>query len=92
MIGHPLNNSPSQPHTLKNTHPLSSDGKTLVGRSLTIIKQYGPTLTKAIFNDIFRLNDKTVIYANIILMGRMVSLNLYVPFLITIVNDLPKCC
>ena len=33
-----------------------------MGRSHTILQQYGLTLTKAIFNYIFRINNKTVIY------------------------------
>ena len=33
-----------------------------MGRSQMIIKQYGLMLTKAIFNDIFRINNKIVIY------------------------------
>ena len=33
-----------------------------MGWQHTIIKQYGLTLTKAIFNDIFSLNNKTVTY------------------------------
>ena len=33
-----------------------------MGRSHTILQQYGLTLNKAIFNDIFRINNKTVIY------------------------------
>ena len=37
-------------------------GETLMGRSHTILKQYGLTLTKAIFNDVFRINNKSVIY------------------------------
>ena len=40
-----------------------TDGKTLMGRSHMIIKQYRLMLTKSIFNDIFRINNKTVIYA-----------------------------
>ena len=39
-----------------------TEGKTLMGRSHTILQQYGLTLNKAIFNDIFRINNKTVIY------------------------------
>ena len=39
-----------------------TDGRTLMGRSHTILQQYGLTLDKAIFNDIFRINNKTVIY------------------------------
>ena len=39
-----------------------TEGNTLMGRSHTILQQYGLTLTKAIFNDIFRINKKTVIY------------------------------
>ena len=34
---------------------------TLMGRLHTILQQYGLTLTKVIFNDIFRINNKTVI-------------------------------
>ena len=33
-----------------------------MGRSHTILQQHGLTVTKAIFNDIFRINKKTVIY------------------------------
>ena len=33
-----------------------------MGRSQTILKEYGLTLTKAIFNDMFRINNKIVIY------------------------------
>ena len=39
-----------------------TEGKTLMGRSHTILKQYVLTLTKAIFNDVFRINNKSVIY------------------------------
>ena len=39
-----------------------TEGNTLMGRSHTILQEYGLTLTKAIFNDIFRINNKTVIY------------------------------
>ena len=39
-----------------------TEGKTLMGRSHTILKQYGLTLTKAIFNNVFRINNKSVIY------------------------------
>ena len=39
-----------------------TEGNTMMGRSHTILQQYGLTLTKAIFNDIFRINNKTVIY------------------------------
>ena len=39
-----------------------TEGNTLMGRSHTILQQYGLSLTKAIFNDIFRINNKTVIY------------------------------
>ena len=39
-----------------------TEGNTLMGRSHTILQQYGLTLAKAIFNDIFRINNKTVIY------------------------------
>ena len=39
-----------------------TEGKTLMDRSHTILKQYGLTLTKAIFNDVFRINNKSVIY------------------------------
>ena len=39
-----------------------TEGKTLMGRSHTILKQYGLTLTKAIFNDVYRINNKSVIY------------------------------
>ena len=39
-----------------------TEGNTRVGRSHTILQQYGLTLTKAIFNDMFRINNKTVIY------------------------------
>ena len=71
-----------------------TEGNTLMGRSHTILQQYGLTLTKAIFNDIFRINNKTVIYENIN-TGKMVSWILYVPFLMTIhstTNAMPKCC
>ena len=37
----------------------NTDGKTLMGRSHTILQQYG--LTKGIFNDIFIINNTTVI-------------------------------
>ena len=37
-------------------------GKTLMGLSHTILKQYGLTLTKSIFNDVFRINNKSIIY------------------------------
>ena len=33
-----------------------------MGRSHAILKQYGLTLTKATLNDIFIINNKTVIY------------------------------
>ena len=39
-----------------------TEGKTLMGRSHTILKQYGLTLIKAIFNDVFRINNTSVIY------------------------------
>ena len=39
-----------------------TEGKTLMGRSHTILKQYGLTLTKSIFNDVFRINNKSIIY------------------------------
>ena len=39
-----------------------TEGNTLMGRSHTILQQYGLTLAKAIFNDIFRIDNKTVIY------------------------------
>ena len=57
------------------------DWKTLMGRSHMIINRYGLTLTVAIFNDLFSLNNKT--YMNNIPMGEMVLLTLllYVPFL-----------
>ena len=38
-----------------------TEGKTLMGRSHTTLQQYGLIL-KAIFNDIFRINNKPVIY------------------------------
>ena len=38
-----------------------TEGKTLMGRSHTILKQYGMTLTKAIFNYVYRINNKSVI-------------------------------
>ena len=37
-------------------------GKTLMGRAHTIMRQYGMTMTKAIFSNIFRLNSKTLVY------------------------------
>ena len=39
-----------------------TDGKTVMGRAHTIMRQYGMTMTKAIFSNIFRLNRKTFIY------------------------------
>ena len=52
-----------------------TEGNTLMGRSHAILQQYWLTLTKAIFNDIFRINNKTVIYIymNNIHTGKMVS-------------------
>ena len=42
-----------------------TEGNTHMGLSHTILQQYGMTLTKPIFNDIFRINNKTVIYEKI---------------------------
>ena len=39
-----------------------TEGKTPMGRSHTILKQYGLMLTKAIFNYVFRINNQTIIY------------------------------
>ena len=58
-------------------------GKTLMGRAHTIMRQYGMTMTKAIFSNIFRLNSKTLIYIIDIPMDKMVSLTPYVQFLMT---------
>ena len=37
-----------------------TEGNTLMGRSDTILQQYGLTLTAAILNDIVRINNKNV--------------------------------
>ena len=37
-----------------------TEEKTLMGRSHTILKQYGLTLTKAIFNDVFKINNTSI--------------------------------
>ena len=39
-----------------------TEWKTLMGRSHTILKQYGLTLSKAIFSDICKITNKNVIY------------------------------
>ena len=65
-----------------------TEGNTLMGRSHTILQQYGLTLTKAIFNDIL------VSITKLSYMNKMVSWILYVPFLMTIhstTNAMPKC-
>ena len=49
-----------------------TEGKTLMGRSHTILKQYGLTLTKAIVNDVFR-NQQQMYY---ILEGARASMGL----------------
>ena len=68
-------------------------GETLMGRSHTILKQYGLTLNKAIFNDVFRINNKSIM--NSTPTGKMDSLILCVPFLMILhskTNAMPKCC
>ena len=71
-----------------------TEGKTLMGRSHTILKQYGLTLTKAIFNDVLE-STTNLLYMNSTHTGKMDSLTLCVPFLMTLhskTNAMPKCC
>ena len=56
-----------------------TEGNTLMGRSHTILQQYGLTLTK------------TVIYEQYSYTGKMVSWILYVPFLMTIHSTKTLC-
>ena len=43
-----------------------------MGRAHTIMKQYGLTLTKAIFSDVFNLNSKTVLDKIVLLTLRAI--------------------
>ena len=79
---------------IKTSKRGDTGGKTLMGRSHTILKQYGLRKLKP-YSIMFLESTTHLLYMNSTPTGKMDSLTLCVPFLMTLhseTNSMPKCC